>query len=63
MRLPKLLYELYPLLYVLGGIAAIIELQSVLPTLCGIILTCCGVAILFMRRNYRTLKQQIAQLS
>ena len=63
MRLPKFLYELYPVLYVFGGIAAMSMVESYVSFLCGIILGAGGVAIMFMRRNYRVLKDQLAQLS
>ena len=63
MRLPKFLYELYPALYVIGGIAAISLVDSYVAQLSGIILATGGIAIMLMRRNYRVLKDQMAQLS
>ena len=49
MRLPKLIYEAYPVLYILGGIA----------TMSGLILGLSGTIILFLRRNYRAIRQQL----
>lgn len=63
MRLPKFLYESYPVLYILGGIAAMSMVESHVSFLSGFILGAGGVAILFIRRNYRMVKQHLAQLS
>ncbi|MGD8783158.1 MAG: hypothetical protein PVG75_01915 [Thioalkalispiraceae bacterium] len=63
MRLPKWIYEIYPVLYILSGLAAITLVDSSLCFLSGLILVAGGVAILFMRRNYRMIKQHLAQLS
>jgi len=63
MRLPKFLYESYPILYILGGIAAMSMVESYVSFLSGFILCAGGVVILFMRRNYRMIKQHLAQLS
>lgn len=62
MRLPKFIYESYPVLYILGGIAAMSLVESNICFLCGLILIAGGTAILFMRRNYRMIKQHLAQL-
>lgn len=63
MRLPKLLYEIYPILYILGGIAAMSMIESYVSLLSGFVLCAGGIAILFMRRNYRMIKEHLAQLS
>lgn len=63
MRLPKFLYESYPVLYILGGIAAMSLVESYVSFLSGFILGAGGIVILFMRRNYRMIKQHLAQLS
>jgi len=63
MRLPKFIYESYPVLYILGGIAAMSMVESIVCFLSGFILCAGGISILFMRRNYRTIKQHLAQLS
>ena len=63
MRLPKFIYESYPVLYILGGIAAMSMVESYVSFLSGLILCAGGIAILFMRRNYRMIKQHLAQLS
>jgi hypothetical protein len=63
MRLPKFIYESYPVLYILGGIAAMSMIESTVCFLSGLILCAGGVSILFMRRNYRMIKQHLAQLS
>lgn len=61
MRLPKLFYELYPVMYVIGGIAAMNMVESTVSFLCGLLLGVGGVAILFLRRNYRATKDQLIQ--
>ena len=63
MRLPKFIYEIYPILYILGGIAAMSMVDSYICFLSGLILGAGGVSILFMRRNYRMIKEHLAQLS
>lgn len=63
MRLPKFIYESYPVLYILGGIAAMLLVDSDVSFLSGLILGIGGVVILFMRRNYRLLQEQLTQLS
>ncbi len=59
MRLPKLVYELYPAMYVIGGIATMYLVESMVSFLCGLLLGAGGVAILFLRRNYRATKDQL----
>ena len=63
MRLPKSVYEIYPVLYVACGISAMSMVDSPVSFLSGIVLGAGGVSILFMRRNYRATKQQIAEAS
>lgn len=63
MRLPKFIYESYPILYVIGGIAAITLVDSYVCVLSGFVLSTGGIAILFMRRNYRIIKANLTQLS
>lgn len=63
MRLPKIIYEGYPILYVIGGIAAMSMVDSYLCVLSGFVLGAGGIAILFMRRNYRIIKANLAQMS
>ena len=61
MQLPKPVYEAYPVLYIAGGIASMSVVDSIVPFLCGILLSIGGVSILFMRRNYRTTKAKLIQ--
>ena len=63
MRLPKSIYEVYPVIYVIGGISAMSMVDSYMSFLSGLILGAGGVGILFMRRNYRATKQRIAEVS
>ena len=53
MRLPKPIYETLPALYVAGGIAAIIVGNSFMSFTSGILLSCSGIFVLILRRNYR----------
>jgi len=55
----KVFYELYPALYVLAGIAAISLVDTLVAFLSGVLLVISGVAILFLRRNYRATKDQL----
>lgn len=59
MRLPKLLYEAYPVLYILGGIATMSMETSTIAFCSGLILGLSGTIILFLRRNYRAIRQQL----
>ncbi len=63
MRLPNFVYESYPVLYIFGGIAAMSMMESNLSFLCGLLLSMGGISILFMRRNYRLIKDQLAHLT
>ena len=51
--LPKLVYELLPVLYILGGIIAMIAVNSSMSFISGVLLCASGVIVLIMRRNYR----------
>jgi len=53
MNMPKPIYESMPVLYVIGGIAAISTVDSFMSFISGILLGASGVLIMFMRRNYR----------
>jgi len=63
MRLPNFVYESYPIIYVFSGIAAMSMVESFLSFLCGLLLSMGGISILFMRRNYRTIRDQLAHLT
>lgn len=53
MNMPKPIYESLPILYVIGGIAAISTVDSFMSFISGILLGCSGVMIMFLRRDYR----------
>lgn len=53
MMMPKPVYESLPLLYVIGGVAAISTVDSFMSFISGILLGCSGVMIMILRRNYR----------
>ena len=53
MHMPKPIYESLPVLYVVGGIAAISTVDSFMSFVSGILLGASGVMILYLRRNYR----------
>ena len=53
MTMPKPIYESLPILYVLGGIAAISTVDSFMSFISGVLLGSSGVLILVLRRNYR----------
>ena len=63
MRLPKFMYESYPILYVLIGIASMSMVESYMSFLCGFLLALSGISILFMRRNYRIMQDHLTHLS
>ncbi len=62
MRLPKLVYEVYPWLYVLGGASAITLSDKTMALASGLVLLVSGVVILFLRRNYRSTQQLLGNL-
>ena len=53
MNMPKPIYESLPILYVIGGIAAISTVDSFMSFISGILLGSSGVMIMLLRRNYR----------
>lgn len=53
MNMPKPVYESLPILYVVGGIAAISTIDSFMSFVSGILLGCSGVMIMYLRREYR----------
>lgn len=53
MNMPKPVYESLPILYVIGGIAAISTVDSFMSFVSGILLGCSGVMIMYLRREYR----------
>ncbi len=63
MRLPNFVYESYPVIYVFAGIIAMSAVQSYLSFLSGLLLAMGGISILFMRRNYRLIKNQLSHLT
>ena len=62
MQLPKLVYEIYPWLYVLGGTTAITLSDKTMALASGLVLIVSGVVILFLRRNYRSTQQLLGNL-
>lgn len=62
MRIPKVVYEIYPWLYISGGAGAMSIGTNSVAIFSGILLFVSGVAILFLRRNYRTTQQIIQKL-
>ena len=63
MRLPKSIYEIYPVLYVISGICAMSLVESFMSFLSGLVLGFGGIGILFLRRNYRATKQKMTEVS
>lgn len=59
MRLPKLIYEAYPALYILVGITTMNLDHSAMAYCSGLILGLNGTIILFLRRNYRAIRQHL----
>lgn len=53
MHMPKPIYESLPVLYVIGGIAAISTVDSFMSFISGILLGSSGIMIMYLRRNYR----------
>lgn len=53
MHMPKPIYESLPVLYVVGGIAAMSTVDSFMSFISGILLGASGVMIMYLRRNYR----------
>jgi len=59
MRVPKLIYELYPVSYIAAGIATMYLVSSTIAFVSGFLLGCSGTIILFLRRNYRAVRQRL----
>ena len=57
MNMPKPIYESLPILYVVGGVAAISTVDSFMSFISGILLGCSGVMILLLRRNHRNAEE------
>lgn len=53
MEIPKPIYESLPILYVVGGVAAISTVDSFMSFISGILLGSSGVIIMFLRRSHR----------
>lgn len=53
MNMPKPIYESLPILYVIGGVAAMSTVDSFMSFISGTLLGSSGVMILYLRRNYR----------
>ncbi len=53
MTMPKPIYESLPILYVIGGVAAISTVDSFMSFISGTLLGVSGVMIMCLRRNYR----------
>lgn len=59
MRLPKLIYEIYPFIYILAGMATMYMVASIIAFCSGFLLVISGAIILFLRRNYRAIRQDL----
>ena len=53
MNMPKPIYESLPILYVVGGVAAMSTVDSFMSFISGILLGSSGVMIMFLRRDFR----------
>ena len=58
MMIPKPVYESLPILYVVGGIAAMTTVDSFMSFFSGVLLGVSGVVVLFLRRHHRTDQRQ-----
>jgi len=58
MTMPKPIYESLPVLYVVGGIAAISTVDSFMSFISGILLGSSGVMIMCLRREYRRTEER-----
>ena len=52
--IPKPIYEILPVLYVVGGILAMTSVQSMTSFISGLAMGVAGLLVLSMRRNYRS---------
>ena len=53
MNMPKPIYESLPVLYVIGGVAAMSTVDSFMSFISGILLGSSGIMIMFLRREFR----------
>ena len=53
MNMPKPIYESLPILYVVGGVAAMSTVDSFMSFISGILLGSSGVMIMVLRRDFR----------
>ncbi len=53
MNMPKPIYESLPILYVIGGVAAMSTVDSFMSFISGILLGSSGIMIMFLRRDFR----------
>lgn len=53
MEMPKPIYESLPILYVIGGVAAISTVDSFMSFISGVLLGSSGIIIMFLRRSHR----------
>lgn len=53
MNMPKPIYETLPVLYVIGGVAAMSAVDSFMSFISGILLGASGIMIMFLRRDFR----------
>ncbi|MFV1983737.1 MAG: hypothetical protein ACC657_09385 [Thiohalomonadales bacterium] len=52
--IPKPVYEILPIIYVLGGILAMVSVQSLTSFISGLAMGISGLLVLTMRRDYRS---------
>jgi len=52
--IPKPIYEMLPVIYVVGGIFAMMYVQSMASFISGLVMGISGLLVLSMRRNYRS---------
>lgn len=58
MTMPKPIYESLPMLYVVGGVAAISTVDSFMSFISGVLLGSSGVMIMCLRRDYRRTEER-----
>ncbi len=61
MIIPRPVYELLPVLYVIAGIAAITTVDSIMSFVSGILLGISGIVVMVLRRNYRAAQKAYQQ--
>ena len=57
MAIPKPIYEILPILYVVVGILTITSTEGMIAVGSGVLLTLAGLLILLIRRNYRAARK------